>query len=198
MKRIFIKPADLNDRKTIDNIASCLQAGEVLAYPTDTIYGLGCVATDAKAVERVYRIKRRGKDKSLLVLVSDKDMADHYFHITPEQNEYLKQYWPGPYSFILYSKDKFAPSLANNEGKVAVRLPNSQFLIKIVNRVGQPIVSTSLNISGDRPTTKASSLEGYFKDEKPDVVVDIGDMKQTKPSQVWDITDPDNIRIIRS
>ncbi len=188
----------LNTEETINDIAERFRFGQVLAYPTDTVYGLGCLATDEQAVERIYRIKQRDENKPLLVLVSDMSMANNYCHINQEQKRYLRKYWPGPYSFILFTKNKLATNLFNNRQKIAVRLPNSGFLTKIIKKVGCPLVSTSLNISGEQPVTKADFLQGFFKKEKPDAVINIGEIDETKLSQVWDITDLNNIKILRS
>jgi L-threonylcarbamoyladenylate synthase len=197
MKRIKIKSKDTDAKEVIPLISDWFRQGRIIAYPTDTVYGLGCLATDEQAVKKIYRIKKRDKNKPLVVLVASKKMAEEYSYINRGQRQILNMYWPGPYTFILAGKDKLAPSLSDNRKNVAVRLPNSGFLIKMIERVAAPIVATSLNISGSQPITKVDCLDSIFIKERPDVVLDAGKIDNATPSHIWDITDEKNINIIR-
>ncbi|MFW5888345.1 MAG: L-threonylcarbamoyladenylate synthase, partial [Patescibacteria group bacterium] len=140
MRVIKADKEKLNSSQIIDTVADSIRSGQVIIYPTDTVYGIGCLATDDKAVNRVYRIKKRSKDKPLLVLVGDLDMAKDFFEIDALQEKILKQYWPGPYSFLLKEKGKLSPILSENRRVVGVRLPKNDFVIRMVNRAGAPVV----------------------------------------------------------
>lgn len=174
----------------MDRIVDCFSRGGVVAYPTDTVYGIGCIVSDHGAIKRIYKIKQRDRSKPLLRLVSDMDMAREYFVINKEQQEYLSKYWPGPVSFLL------KPHKRNEKGGVAVRLPKNDFLIRMIKRVGEPITSTSLNISGDEVLTDVSELEGKLDVSRIDMLVDAGPIS-AKPSSIVDLRDINNIKTIR-
>ena len=87
-------------------IADYLVRGKIIVYPTDTIYGLGCLATDKKAIKRILKIKKSKKDKPMIILVSSLAMLKNYCNISEKQTEYLKKIWPGPVSVIFESMVK--------------------------------------------------------------------------------------------
>jgi L-threonylcarbamoyladenylate synthase len=197
MKVIKADKEKLNSSQIIDTVAESIRSGQVIVYPTDTVYGIGCLATDDKAVNRVYRTKKRSKNKPLLVLVGDLDMAKDFFEINGLQEKILKQYWPGPYSFLLKEKGKLSPTLSGNGRVIGVRLPKSDFVIRMVNRAGAPVVSTSLNVSGEKILTRLDNMEKIFTDDLPDLAVDFGKIENRTPSKLMDLTDPGNIKILR-
>ena len=200
---------DLNKitKKQIDLIADYLLKGKVIVYPTDTIYGLGCLATDEKAIERIYKIKQRDKSKPLLILASSFNMVKKYCFLSTEQEKFLKNKWsacakatagkPWPVSVILKSKNLLPRELTGGKNSIAVRLPKNKFLIKIIKGVGKPIVSTSVNISGRKSLTNVDNTEKYFGAEKPDLIVDAGELK-AKPSRLIDIRDAGHIKALRN
>ncbi len=194
----------------IDLIVDYLKRGKVIVYPTDTIYGLGCIATDKKAINKIYKIKKRDKSKPLLILVSSLAMVKKYCYVNKKQEEYLKKVWgenpPSPLcqggvigrpvSVILRSRNLLPKELTGGENSIAVRLPKDELLIKIIGQVNLPIVSTSLNISGKKNLTNISEIDKYFSKYKPYLVVDIGELK-AKPSKLIDLRDINNIKILR-
>lgn len=180
----------------ISAIAAAFKKGEIVVYPTDTVYGLGCLATNKKAVAKVFNIKKRSNTKALLALVSSFSMLKKYFFVSVPEMRYLKKNWPGPVSVLLRRRPLMPPDLAPGKERVAVRLPKSDFLIKMIRRAGAPIVSTSLNISGKEILSDISGLEDYFKGLKPDLAVD-GGYLNGRPSKLVDISNPDKIIILR-
>jgi tRNA threonylcarbamoyl adenosine modification protein (Sua5/YciO/YrdC/YwlC family) len=177
-------------------IAGFLQKGKVIVYPTDTIYGLGCSATDKKAINKIYRIKKREKNKPLLVLISDFKMLSEYFKVDKKQLAYLRKVWPGKFSVILDKKSTLSNDVSAGLSSAAVRLPKSRFLTKMIKELGVPLVSTSLNKSGENHLEKLEMLAEYFGTTKPDLVIDAGILKG-KPSRLIDLRDPENIIILR-
>jgi len=165
----------LNLLKTI----KALRRGMVLVCPTDTVYGLVCSANNKKAVERIYKIKKRPKNKLLPIFVRDVKMAKKLVKINPEQEKFLKKVWPGAVTVVIERK------------KSALRIPNHKFVLNLVKHAG-PLAETSANISGEAPTTKIAEVLKYFKGRKyqPDLVLDAGDLKKSKPSKVIDLTGP--------
>ena len=177
-------------------MAAFLREGAAIAYPTDTVYGLGCMADNKKAVNKIFKIKQRKLDKALLMLVGSVSMAKRYCRISRAQENILKKYWPGQFSFILESRDKLPKDLGGKTDTIAVRLPKNDFIVSIIKKIKVPLVSTSLNISGEKPLADVENIENHFKKHKPDLVVDAGKIKG-KPSTLIDLRDVENIKIIR-
>jgi L-threonylcarbamoyladenylate synthase len=183
-------------KEQIKLIVDYLKRGLIIAYPTDTIYGLGCDAGNVKAIKKINKIKGERGDKAKLVLVSDFKMLKKYCLVNLEQLQYLKKIWPGPVTIILKKKPKLPKELTGGLDSLAVRLPDSNFLIKIISAAGFPVVSTSLNKKGEKPLDNIKNLEKYFK-HQPDLVIDSGKCKKTKPSKLIDLRDIKNIKVIR-
>lgn len=195
MQTIKINFNKINQEK-IGLIVDYLKRGLVIAYPTDTVYGLGCDAKNAEAIKRINKIKGEKRSKPLLILISDFQMLKKYCFVNLEQIEYLEKIWPGPVTVILKRRPNLPVELTGGLNSLAVRLPKNDFLIKIINETGFPIVSTSLNKKGDKPLANAQNLEKYFK-YLPDLIIDAGEYKRTKPSRLVDIRDMKNIKVIR-
>ncbi len=206
-------------KEEINLIADYFKKGKVIVYPTDTIYGLGCLATDKKAINKIYKIKKRKKGKALLILISSLAMLKKYCYVSKGQEKFLKSVWKfktpraplykggkSAVTVILKSRGVLPRKLAGEGNSLAVRLPRNEFLIKIIKKVGRPIVSTSVNISGEKSLASVENVERYFKTPRaplikgavnlPDLVVDAGKLKN-KPSKIADIRDIKNIKILR-
>ena len=149
----------MKESKTDMNVYSdaleALRNGGVLLYPTDTVWGLGCDATNPEAVRKVYGIKRRPDSKSLVLLASDLDMVARYIREIPEMAVQLVEVNDRPMT-IIYPDALTGPDcrgLADNvvaeDGSVGIRIPMADFCRDLVRRFGRPIVSTSANISGE-------------------------------------------------
>lgn len=146
-----------------DEIRACVQAlreKKTILYPTDTVWGLGCDATDPEAVKKIYEIKRRSDSKSLVLLASDLDMVCRYVKELPELAEQLVEVNDRPMTIIYPGAQTGKYGLAENavasDGTVGIRIPMSDFCKAVVGRFGRPIVSTSANISGE-PTPRRFS-----------------------------------------
>ena len=182
----------------INLIIDYFKRGKIVVYPTDTIYGLGCLATNKKATKRIFKIKGREKRKPLLILVGSLKMLKKYCQVSKEQERYLATTWGGrrAISAILKKKGSLPPELTAGQETVAVRLPKNRFLIKILSGVGRPIVSTSLNLSGQKSLDSVSRLDNYFKKTKPDLVIDAGRLVG-ESSRLVDVRDLKNIIVLR-
>ena len=182
----------------INLVAGFLRQGKVIIYPTDTIYGLGCLAGGHEAIDRINKIKKRGQPKPFLVLVDSIMTAKSYCNITPEHERYLRIIWPGTTTVILENKGLLTDAVTAGEPTLAVRLPKNNFLITMLSSLKQPIISTSLNISGQPYRSNLDNLEYYFTGEKPDIIVDGGPLPPRKASKIIDIRDLHNIKTLRS
>ena len=138
------------------DIAQCLKvlsAGGLILYPTDTVWGIGCDATNADAVKRVYQLKQRDDSKALIVLIDSADHLDHYVVDVPMIARELIDVAVNPLTIIYEGAYNIAPNVLGNEDSVGIRIPNDEFCHRLCERFGKPIVSTSANVSGE-PTAK--------------------------------------------
>ena len=152
-----------------------LKKGEVILYPTDTVWGLGCDATDPEAVEKIYRIKNRPDSKSLVLLASDLDMVARYVKAIPEMAVQLVEVNDRPMTIIYpdaiaaaagepADRHCLAHNVVAEDGSVGIRIPMMDFCVELVRRLGRPIVSTSANISGEPTPKKWSEISAAVKD----------------------------------
>jgi L-threonylcarbamoyladenylate synthase len=186
-----VKQSDIN------TIVDYLRRGQVAVLPTDTIYGLSCIATNKRAVSRINLIKKSRSSKPLIKLVSSINMAKRHCLIGRKQEDYLRKIWPGPVTVILEKKKKLSLP-ASEKNSDAMRLPKNGFLTTIIRKLRQPIVSTSLNLSGHQALKSIESIAGHFPDHKPGLIVEVGKLKAARPSKIIDIRDISNIKIIRN
>lgn len=171
---------------------------KIVAYPTDTVYGLGCIATSEKAVEKIYKIKKRDKNKPLLVLVKSYCMLKRYFFVSTKQDQFLRTIWQEgmqPTTVILKSRGLLAKNISS-DNSVAVRIPvNNKNLISLIKKINLPIIATSLNLSGEKPVENIAKISQDLA-KNIDLIVDEGTLKNT-PSRILDIRDINNIVVVR-
>ena len=146
------------DTKTIiDSALQVLRSGGVILYPTDTIWGLGCDATNPQAVERIFQIKKRPEAKSLVLLASDLNMVAKYVKAIPniaidlvEVNDRpMTIIYPDAITSDVADRHYIARNAVAEDGSVGIRIPLSEFCVELARKLGRPIVSTSANISGE-------------------------------------------------
>lgn len=139
--------------ETIKRALEVLKNGGVILYPTDTVWGLGCDATNEEAVRKVFEIKKRADIKSLVLLASDLDMVARYVKEIPSIAIDLVEVNDRPMTIIYPQGQMLAPSTMAQDGSVGIRIPMHDFCIELVRKLRKPLVSTSANISGE-PTPK--------------------------------------------
>ncbi len=138
-----------NMEKQISKAVEVLKKGGVIIYPTDTIWGIGCDATNPKAVEKGFEIKRRSDSKSLIVLASDTGMINQYVQQIPEIAYQLIELNDKPMTIIYPNAAGLAENVVAEDGSIGIRIPMNDFCIKLIRAFKKPIVSTSANISGE-------------------------------------------------
>ncbi len=197
MEIIDKKLKDLK-KQEIDKIINYLKAEKIVVLKTDTIYGFSALASSQKAVEKISKIKKRKSFKSFIILVSSIDMASKYGYINNWQKEKIKDFSENqkPISFIVKSRNRLAKSVERQE-TLAMRLPKSDFFIKMIKRLGEPLVSTSFNFSGQN-LLDINKTEIEFKNKKyqADLVINSGKTKNSKASRLIDIS-KNKIKILR-
>ena len=170
-----------------------IESGGVVIFPTDTVYGIGCNPYNANAVKKIYEIKSREKIKSLPVLASSIQIVKEISIIDEFTEKIIKKYWPGPLTLILKLKDKNLKKSLNLEDKIAVRIPNSECTLKLLNKCNL-LVGTSANISGDSSFTNPQECMKNVKNY--DVFVDGGTITSKGESTIIEIEN-EKIHIIR-
>lgn len=136
-------------QQEVERTVEVLRQGGIILYPTDTVWGLGCDATNAEAVERIYRLKRSENKKSMLVLCASADMVVRYVDKAPAIAFEVMELATSPLTAILPGAVGLAPNLIPDEGTLGVRIPDHEFCRRMLRAFGKPIVSTSANISGE-------------------------------------------------
>lgn len=150
----------MNFESDIQHCLTVLQNGGLILYPTDTIWGIGCDATNETAVAKIYALKKRPDEKSMLVLVADERQLNQYITLPhPEISEYLKTAVK-PTTVIYEGAVNLADNLISKDGSIGIRIVKDEFCKQLIKRFRKPIVSTSSNISGEAaPQTFAGIKE---------------------------------------
>ena len=142
-----VKESDL--RREVDEAVRVLREGGIILYPTDTVWGLGCDATNAEAVDRIYRLKRSENKKSMLVLCASADMVVRYVNRAPGIAFEVMEMATSPLTPILPGATGVAANLIPDEGTLGIRVPDHEFCRRMLRALQSPVVSTSANISGE-------------------------------------------------
>ncbi|MCF0203354.1 MAG: threonylcarbamoyl-AMP synthase [Bacteroidaceae bacterium] len=182
----------------IQNAVRVLKEGGVILYPTDTIWGIGCDATNAEAVARVYDIKKREEAKALICLVDSEARLQRYVRDVPEVAWDIMELATKPTTIILDGAQGLAPNLLAEDGSVAIRVTKEEFSRQLCYRFQKPVVSTSANISGE-PSAAT------FKDIKPEIIEAVdyvcsfrrGEKTKHAPSSIIRLTKDSTVTIIR-
>ncbi len=180
----------------LDTLASVLQEvlrvlrkGGVVVCPTDTVYGFLADATNRKAVQKVFQIKKREHIKPLPVFVKDIQMAKRLALISRTQERFLQKVWPGKVTAVLQSKHVLGKGF-EQEGKIGLRIPNHSLARELLGRFKRPLTGTSANISGASSCRDAREVVAQFRQRKyqPDLILDEGKLPFSRSSTVVDIT----------
>lgn len=185
-------------RDEINKALEVLKSGGVILYPTDTIWGLGCDATNPEAVDKVLKIKNRPTEKSLIVLLDTDGKLQSYFTDIPEVAYDLIEYAEKPLTIILSSAKNLAPNVINTDGSVGVRIVKHDFCTELLQRFRKPIVSTSANLSGEPSPKFFDDVSEDIKDEV-DYVVDFEqELRNVKtPSTIMKLSPSGQFEFIR-
>ena len=163
-----------------------LRAGKVVVFPTDTVYGLLADATNKKAVERVFTIKRRSRMKFFPLFVGTMRMAKQIAAISRSQERFLRSRWPGAFTAVLRRKKSSLKFYGISKETIALRISGSSQLRSLVRLLGKPIIATSANLSGKSPCSTIRETRKQLG-TKPDLFVDGGRL-HSRPSRIVDMT----------
>ena len=186
------------DKEDMAEAVKVLKAGGVILYPTDTVWGLGCDATNAEAVERIYRIKQRQDSKALIVLADSEAMISRYVAEVPEEAWDVIELATRPTTVIFDRGLNLAPNLLAQDGSVGIRLSREAFSSQLCFHLRKPIVSTSANVSG-QPSPRI--FREIIEEIRQPVVYVVryrqDDIKPASPSSVIKLGRGGEVKIIR-
>ncbi|MFI3301678.1 MAG: L-threonylcarbamoyladenylate synthase [Rikenellaceae bacterium] len=182
----------------IKDVVEILRKGGIVLYPTDTVWGIGCDATNAEAVDKIYALKRSEDKKSMLVLCKDVDSVVRYVNKAPSVAFDVMEMSEKPLTAILPGAVNVATNLIPDEGTLGIRVPNHDFCHEVLRRFGKPIVSTSANISGEATPFKFVEISKEIIDGVDYVVDPRFEGKPTrKPSSIISFGADGAVKIIR-
>ena len=179
----------LQDSRALEQAISSLQHGGVIAFPTDTVYGIGASLDHPEALRRIYDLKGRSPDKPLPILIARVEMLDQ---LSPDVDERLadlaEQFWPGALTIVVPAADHLPAEVKAPDNTIGVRLPNHSIPLSIAERAGGAIATTSANLSGQDSAHAASEIRDAFG-STIDIILDGGFSPQANSSTVIRVVD---------
>ncbi|MEA2042530.1 MAG: L-threonylcarbamoyladenylate synthase [Bacteroidota bacterium] len=185
-------------KKEVGKIVKLLKSGAVIVYPTDTIWGIGCDATNTEAIKKLIRIKKRPRGKSMLLLADHISLAEMYTENIPDAAQSIAEESIEPIT-IIYPKGKnLAKEVLAEDESIGIRITEDPFCQLIIQQLNRPIVSTSANISGEKAPTQFSEISKVLID-KVDYVANHRrqEILKNKPSSIIKISDSNEVTILR-
>lgn len=186
------------DKNYIAEVVELLKKGGLILYPTDTVWGIGCDATNADAVKKIYDLKKREESKSMIVLMDSLDRVTLNFNDLPMVAYELLEVADKPLTLILDSPKNVAANIVSEENTLAIRVVNHDFCRAVCRKLARPLVSTSANISGEDTPMKFEDISQVIKDGV-DMVIDRKYEKGAtrKPSSIIRLANNNSVTIIR-
>lgn len=186
-----------NHKENLSDALAALQRGEVIVFPTETLYGLGADALNFSAVEQVFQLKGRDANNPFPVLISDRAMLDSLVAaIPPLAEKLIARFWPGPLTLVLPARADIPRPLVNRRGGIGVRLSSQPIATELVRLLGRPLTATSANPSGQPGAHTVAQARNYFTG-KIAIYVDGGELTSPTGSTVAAV-EKDKLKIIRA
>jgi len=179
---IEINPQNPQPR-LVQRVVETLRGGGVIAYPTDTTYGIGCSIFNKKALERIYLIKQRERKKPFSFICGDLSEIARYAKVSNYAYKIMKRFLPGPYTFVLPATGVVPDLLLTKQKTVGIRMPDNAICLALVRELGHPLVTTSANLSGEEPIGDPLQVEREMG-KQLDMVIDGGTLSAEVSSVV--------------
>lgn len=176
------------DNKQIGQAVDILKKGGVIAYPTDTLYGIGCDALNQNAIRKIFELKGRDYSKPLSIACSSIEMVKKYVFLSKRAEKIVAELLPGPFTLIINKKPEISDLVTAGSDQVGVRIPGYAPILKVIEQLGRPIITTSANQSGEKDIKTLADIK---------IPVDFifsGECKHNQPSTVFD---PERMKIYR-
>ncbi|MBN2663284.1 MAG: threonylcarbamoyl-AMP synthase [Bacteroidales bacterium] len=175
-----------------------LKDGKIILYPTDTIWGLGCDATNYEAVKKIYEIKQRVFSKSLIVLVNSIEKLQNYVDFIPPLAQEIILNHTKPTTIIYQNAKNLSKNILAEDGSIAIRIPDDDFCKNLIKKFGKAIISTSANISGKNPPSNFNDISDNIKNQVDYIVKwRQKDLSKTKASSIIIIKKDNTLEYIR-
>jgi tRNA threonylcarbamoyl adenosine modification protein (Sua5/YciO/YrdC/YwlC family) len=174
--------------RLVGRVVELLISGGIVAYPTDTTYGIGCSIFNKRGIERIYILKQREKKKPFSFVCSEISEVAKYAKVSNYAFKILKRYLPGPYTFVLSASSIVPDLLVTKQKSVGIRIPANKICMEIVKGLGHPIITTSANISGEEPIGDPEEVDRRLG-KQLDIVVNGGVMSAEVSSVISLIND---------
>jgi L-threonylcarbamoyladenylate synthase len=188
MPEILKVGAGLSAETVFDRAAKIVIAGGVIAYPTETFYGLGVDATNENAIRKIYALKGRNFSSPISVIIAkEEDLLSLVQEVPIVAQNLIKAFWPGPLTIVFKASDKILPILTAGTGKIGVRISSSKDATAIAQKLGRPLTATSANLSGQMECSTAMEVAVQIGN-KVDAIVDIGKTAGGLGSTIIDVT----------
>lgn len=193
---LILKVVPAGIERALSEAGRTIEKGGVVAFPTETFYGLAVRYDDIEALRRLYALKHRAADKAMPLIVGGKKTLQFVaLPLTPVAEELAERFWPGPLTILTPATEGLSDFLTGGTKKVAVRIPGESFALRMARFLGIPVTATSANISGEVPADNAGRVAEYFGD-RIDLLVDGGKTPGGKPSTIVDVSG-EKVRIVR-
>lgn len=180
----------------IQTAADCILSGGLIAFPTETVYGLGADGTDPDAVQRIYEVKGRPVSKPILILIDDQSLLEELTVSTSDQaHAVMKSFWPGPLTLVFQAAPQVRPELTGGGSTIGIRHTASPVAAALCRACNRPITAPSANLSGS-PDPLTAEAAAHDLGDTLDLVLDGGPSPESMPSTVVDVS-TDELRLIR-
>jgi L-threonylcarbamoyladenylate synthase len=181
---------------SLDVALAALNRGEIIVFPTETLYGLGADALNEEAVKTVFRLKGRETNAPFPVLVADTAMLDRLVEkIPPFARDLMQRFWPGPLTLILPARANIPKPLLNASRGIGVRISSQKIATRLVQALGRPLTATSANPSGKEPARTVLEARNYFGDQVS-IFLDGGTLRSKTGSTVAEVQD-ERLHVVR-
>ena len=181
----------------IRNCLEVIKKGGIILYPTDTVWGIGCDATNAEAIDKIYKLKKREESKALICLVSNFKMLEQYVEDVPEMAYDILKYAKKPTTVIYDKPIRIAENLVGEDDTLGIRVVRDKFCSELIKKMRRPLVSTSANISG-QPTPQSFDQITPQILKGVDYVVNLQRSKKSpKPSAIIKLSNDGKVKVIR-
>lgn len=188
-----------SERSAIRAAVLALRRGDIVAFATETVYGIGCDPRNKKAVSRLFRIKGRASSKAIQLIAGSLAQVKKLSTISTPNRRVIGTYWPGPLTLLLPLKQgvKLAPPVCP-KGVIGIRVTSNAFLAKLALAFGRPIATTSANRSGEAPARSGrGTVHAFSGGRHPDLVIDSGSISRRKPTTVARVDADGSIHVLR-
>lgn len=182
-------------KRSIHKAVEALENGQLIIYPTDTVYGIGCSLHQKQAIENIYRLKGKSKFDPMSIICANIQQASTYAKISNNAYKVLRRCLPGPFTIILEARRQIPKLMLSRRKEIGIRIPDNNVAIEIVNHLGHPILNTSVNLDGTEIINDPDFIAERFQG-KVEVLLDGGNLPNPEESTVIRLVD-DTVEVIR-